>query len=122
MQRDCLSAILFIFYLAKALKDSKMKTNAERNDTFYIEPKYSDDITIPLLNNKKIIMDAESEFLALLKSFNLTTNGTKTEHHTIPQPLPIPKPPDIDCSKLSNSLWSELDWVLPIQEKPKNPT
>ena len=84
------STILFIFYLAKALKDSKMELNDKSKGTFYIERKYADDIPIASINDKKIITNTESEVLALLKSFNLTTNETKTEHHTIPQPLPTP--------------------------------
>ena len=123
MQGDCLSAILFIFYLAKALKDSKLKVNAERNGTFYIEPKYADDITIASINNKDIINNAECEFPTLLKNFNLTTNETKTEHHTIPQPTRTPKPSDINCPNSHEKiLWSELDWVLPPQEKTTDPT
>ena len=40
MQGDCLSAILFILYLAKALG------NKNQEDHFDIEPKYADDITL----------------------------------------------------------------------------
>ena len=122
MQGDCLSAILFIFYLAKALEKSKIKIEAEQNGTFYIEPKYADDITIASINEKKFIEEAEKEFPTLLKAFNLTTNKTKTEHHTVPQPMPTPKPPDLNRYISSGkTLWSELDWVLPIHEKtPRN--
>ena len=40
MQGDCLSAVLFIYYLAKCLKEEQTQMYG-----FYLCPKYADDIT-----------------------------------------------------------------------------
>ena len=52
MQGDCLSAILFIFYLAHALTDHSHTITSfqppqenQSNATFTVQPKYADDIT-----------------------------------------------------------------------------
>ena len=114
MQGDCLSAILFFFYLAKALDCDKLKIEAKQNNIFYIKPKYADDITAATINNTSIIENIQKEYPMKLKAFNLTTNETKTEHHTVPEPKPIPKPPDFDkFQKSGKCSWSDLDWVLP---------
>ena len=52
MQRDCLSATLFIFYLARVLADqghiitsNQPPQENQNNATFTVQPKYADDIT-----------------------------------------------------------------------------
>ena len=48
MQGDGLSAILFIYYLAHALKEKNEENNINNttlDETTLIEPKYADDIT-----------------------------------------------------------------------------
>ena len=52
MQGDCLSAILFIFYLARALDEhghsitsNQTLQEYQNNATFTVQPKYADDIT-----------------------------------------------------------------------------
>ena len=43
MQGDCLSALLFIFYLAECLRDE----GKDLGQSIIIAPKYADDITMP---------------------------------------------------------------------------
>ena len=49
MQGDCLSAVLFIYYLAKCLKEEQTKMYG-----FYLCPKYADDITYETTSLEKL--------------------------------------------------------------------
>ena len=81
MQGGCLSAILFIFYLAACLK-KPIKTKMKG---FLLKPKYADDMT--LLGTSKIQIDSIKQQLpAQLSKFNLQMNQSKTEKYTIPRP------------------------------------
>ena len=109
MQGDCFSAILFILYLAKALK------NRDLEDHFSIEPKYADDITLAT-TCKKQHEDAKSAFKNLLGKYNLYENASKRETYTIPKP-PAPPPPPPTLSQLTKNqnnklCWSALDWLI----------
>ena len=90
MQGDCLSAILFIFYLAHALaghghsitSNQPLQEN-QNNATFTVQPKYADDITYAstsytVINHTKVIVPEK------LKNFNLQVNETKTEEYEVP--------------------------------------
>ena len=53
MQGDCLSAILFIYYLARCLDELKKEDDIQP-DVFYIAPKYVDDITFVTTSKEMI--------------------------------------------------------------------
>ena len=76
MQGDCLSAILFIFYLGKALSGSTIKIEADNQGTFFLEPKYADDITIATINddNNSIMKRVDEDYPARLKEYHLKHN------------------------------------------------
>ena len=59
IQGDCLSATLFIFYLASCLNSPQAKINPN-NEKFLIEPKYADDI-IWVTTSKQHIENAKSK-------------------------------------------------------------
>ena len=111
MQGDVLSAILFIFYLAKCLKDP-IRT---RMKGFLITPKYADDITYAG-TCKAQIDEMEGKIPQKLEEYNLKVNNTKTERYTIPKPppppVPIPSMATLLKHKKDKTLWSALDWML----------
>ena len=102
MQGDCLSAVLFIFYLAKALECDKIEIYAENNGIFYIKPKYADDITVATINDNVIINGIEQEYPSRLAKYNLSTNVSKTEKYCVPEPEHKPEsmPPNYENDKL----------------------
>ncbi len=88
MQGDCLSAILFILYLAKALKyaiKTKMKGKV-------IKPKHAGDITYAV-TSKMEIDRLEIKIPELLQKYYLKVNGSNAERYEIPKPKPPPSPP-----------------------------
>ena len=106
-----MSAILFIFYLARCLKNpirTKMKG-------FLIEPKYADDMTYAG-TCKTQIEEVEKKVQRKLDGYNLKVNAPKTERYTIPKPPapsePIPTMDILLKHKDDKTLWSELDWLL----------
>jgi hypothetical protein len=102
-QGDCLSAVLFIFYLARSLN---RKTSSEDHtyatsdnpvippelkdhnyyiptrNFFEISPKYADDITWAT-TAKERIQQIKDQIPETLRERNLTINETKTEEYTI---------------------------------------
>ena len=48
MQGDCLSALLFIFYLAECLREERVGIE----DSILIAPKYADDVTYAVKNSE----------------------------------------------------------------------
>ena len=108
MQGDVLSAILFIFYLAKCLKHP-IKT---RMKGFLISPKYADDITYGG-TCKSQIDEIEVKVPQKLEGHNLKVNESKTEKYIIPKPppppIPIPTMETLLKHKNDKPLWSELD-------------
>ena len=90
MHGDCLSAILFIFYLARVLADhSHTITSIQRpqehqnNATFTIRPKYADDITYASASYN-VISHTKVTVPEKLKNFNLQVNEAKTEEYEVP--------------------------------------
>ena len=111
MQGDCLSAVLFIYYLGKALHGTTITITAEEEGVFYIEPKYADDITSVTINdtNNKIMNQVDIQHPKNLVKYHLQCNPTKTENHAVP-PRKVEKPPTPTSSK--TPLWSEMDWII----------
>ena len=115
-QGDCLSAILFIFYLARALKDERIP-----DTNIYIDPKYADDITY-LTDDKNHSIETKKEIPIRLRSYALSANEEKTESYTIGIPPPPPTPPPPKEKPTNQICWSELDWLIPPKFKPEQPT
>ena len=85
MQGDCLSAILFVFYLAMCLRiPLHTKTKG-----FLINHTYADDITFAG-TNKQQIDEIEEKMAKQLDRYNLKINASKTEKYKIPRPKPPP--------------------------------
>jgi len=106
MQGDCLSAILFVFYLARALdnfnttdhndtlsddQNTIPESHCDHNyyinkyDYFTCEPKYADDITYASTAQHHI-NQVEKTVPKKLKAYNLKINSDKTEHFEITMP------------------------------------
>ena len=98
MQGDCLSAVLFIFNLAKALECDIIKVYAENIGIFYVEPKNADDITVASINDNVIISKIEEDYHTRLAKYNLSINVSKIEKYSVPEPELKPKntPPNYD--------------------------
>ena len=88
MQGDCLSALLFIFYLAECLREERVGIE----DSILIAPKYADDVTYAVKNSETQV-ELKRRIPVILKTHDLTTNDTKTEEYEIPKPPPPPPPP-----------------------------
>ena len=118
MQGDCLSAVLFIYYLGKALSCNSIKVEANNNGTFYIEPKYADDITSVTINDTdNIVMNrVDKEYPEKLKQYHLQCNPSKTENHAVPPKKEVLPP----TPSTNATLWSDLDWTIKpnIKEEP----
>ena len=97
MQGDCLSAILFIYYLARCLDEVKKEDDIQP-DVFYIAPKYTDDITF-VSTSKKMINKIKETIQPQLNKYNLMMSETKTKQYQIPRPHPDPL--DVFKPKLS---------------------
>ena len=118
MQGDCLSAILFIFYLGCCLAIENEEID---KSILLIKPKYADDITYAS-TNQQIINQLEEKIPKLLKEYNLQINTDKTEKFTIPKPpAPPPPPPSMETllkHKNDKFCWSELDWLVNYTSPP----
>ena len=116
MQGDCLSAVLFIFYLGHVLlKEHSSQTS------ILIKPKYADDITY-ITNDETIYKHIQLETPALLKEGGLKVNLSKTELYEIPKPPPPPPPPvpidELLAHKDDKVCWSALDWLVNYKKDP----
>ena len=111
MQGDCLSAILFIYYLAMCLR----RPIYTKTRGFLINPMYTDDLTLAGTNQQQI-QDTKTVMTARLKEYDLKVNETKTEKYIIPRPPPPPPPPttveELLAHKQNRNNWSNLDWLL----------
>ena len=124
MQGDCLSAVLFIFYLAQALAE-RNSIEAEHNyaqhmdkqhpnatpmkSTVTIEPKYADDITYAS-TSKPYIDNIKETIPSKLKMYNLGVNIGKTEEYTIPDvPDITPNKSWKTCKLLGSIIDTESD-------------
>ena len=142
MQGDCLSATLFIFYLAQALNPPsdpiqdehsytiqshaqiKWKTFIKETNTFIISPKYADDTTW-VSNNPEIIRSIKENIPPMLKNYNLQVNASKTEEYAVPFPPRCSitsehnysKPPDQSKWKKCKLLGSHIDTETDIQRR-----
>jgi hypothetical protein len=129
MQGDCLSAVLFIYYLACALKEEQETTeNKDHNyckkeeKEMQINPKYADDITY-ITTSKAIHQNTEKITSERLSKYNLMVNDTKTEVYQVPEEKKETPPPEpvLRENDGRKNLWSELDWVLPEPIPPEPP-
>ena len=117
MQGDCLSPVLFIFYLAKVLRNEREGNGG----TFLIKPKYDDDITY-ITDDEELYQKLQAEIPILLEEGQLKVNRTKTELFVIPKPPPPdPPPPKIEElleHKDDKICWSALDWTVNYNPEP----
>ena len=123
MQGDCLSALLFIFYLAECLRNERDGIE----ESILIAPKYADDVTYAMLN-EETQKELKRRIPVILKTHDLSTNDTKTEEYEIPKPPPPPPPPptmeDLIAHKDDKVCWSALDWLVnfeppPVEDNPR---
>ena len=77
-QGNCLSAILFIFYLSSCLNNQKKTKNNNNTQNFLIEPKYADDIAW-ITTSKHEVERVKANIPNQLLKNNLQINTNKTE-------------------------------------------
>ena len=120
-QGDCLSAILFIFYLSCALKEDPGE-QVHKDLKAFLELFYADDLTYAT-TAKDHREEIKKETPKKLEKFNLHVNTTKTEEGEAPdrRPPPKPPPPPLEDPK-DRILWSELDWLIPPKMPRPDPT
>ena len=111
-QGDCLSAVLFIFYLAAALRDD-IHEQIPKDLKAFLDIFYADDLTYAT-TSKNHRTDIQNNTPQKLEDHNLFVNTTKTEKGEAPDrrpPPPPPPPPDEDPGiKIS---WSYWDFLIP---------
>ena len=75
----CLSAVLFIYYLGKALNTTSIQIEAEKEGIIYIEPKNADDITTVTINdtNNKIMNVVDIEQSSSTKEVALAVQSNQ---------------------------------------------
>ena len=120
-QGDCLSAVLFIFYLASAL-NSEPGEELKEDLKAFLEIYYADDLTYSTTSSDHRD-NIKQKIPEKLKKFNLHVNASKTEEGEAPDrrpPPPPPPPPPKDPG--TRILWSPLDWLLPPKMKPPDPS
>ena len=111
-QGDCLSAVLFIFYLSCALKENGGEEQAHKDLKAFLDVLYADDITFAT-TSKEHRADIKEEIPKKLEKFNLHVNQTKTEEGEAPDRRPLSKPPPPPLVNPGTAiLWSELDWLI----------
>ena len=120
-QGDCLSAVLFIFYLACALEKDPDE-QVMKDLKAYLDIFYADDLTY-VTSSQNHRTQIKEETPEKLKAYNLHVNTTKTEEGEAPdkRPPPPPPPPPL-VNPEDRILWSELDWLLPLVTKPPEPS
>ena len=116
MQGDCLSAVLFIFYLAYVLH--KERTS---QDILLIKPKYADDVTY-VTDDENTYQPIQQEAPSLLVAGDLKVHHSKTELYEIPKPPPPPPPPpsfeELLAHKDDKIYMSALDWLVNYKPEP----
>ena len=117
-QGDCLSAVLFIFYLACALRE-KPDVQISKDLKAHLDIYYADDLTYAS-TSKALREEIKTDTPARLKAYNLFANETNTEEGEAPDKRPPPPPPLEDPG--DRILWSELDWLIPAKTKPPEPS
>ena len=115
MQGDCLSVVLFIFYLAYVLHKERTSQNI-----LVIKPKYADDTYIT--DDENTYQQIQQETPSLLVAGDLKVNHSKTELYEIPKPPPPPPhPPSFEellAHKDDKICWSALDWLVNYKPEP----
>ena len=118
MQGDCLSAILFIFYLSCSLK---IELNIINDPDTIIPLKYADDITYASTEPTNINI-IENHVTCKLQQYDLQINISKREQYEIPQPPPSKVTPTIQQllkHKEETPVWSDLDWLVNFKAEYK---
>ena len=120
-QGDCLSAVLFIYYLACALEGNP-DSQTSKDLKAFLDVYYADDLTYAS-TSKQHREEIKTETPAKLEAYNLHVNITKTEEGEAPdrRPPPPPPPPPLVDPKIK-VLWSCLDWLLPPKTKAPDPS
>ena len=120
-QGDCLSAVLFIYYLACALEENPAE-NVPRDLKAFLDIFYADDLTYATTSNDHRT-SIKNETPKKLKKYNLHVNNTKTEEGEAPdrRPPPPPPPPPLEDPQDIIS-WGFLDWLIPRKMFPPEPT
>ena len=90
-QGDCLSAILFIFYLANALK-AEPGEQVPKDLKAFLDVYYADDLTYAT-TSKEHRQQIKTEVPKKLIKHNLHANASKTEEGEAPDIRPPPPPP-----------------------------
>ena len=120
-QGDCLSAVLFIFYLANALKSNPGEQVLEDLQA-YLEVFYADDLTFASTSQKHKD-DIKKSTPKDLKAYNLHVNEDKTEEGEAPDRRPPPPPPPPPLEDPGDKIiWSALDWLKPPKTKAPEPS
>ncbi len=133
IQGDCLSAVLFIFYLAECFAENNENTAARKYDLtdnndldFYVDPFYTDDTSFAGTNQqgKTRFKQIEEKLLKQMEKKNLTANHTKTERDEVrlPPPPPTPDPSYETLIKHKNYkiIWSDFDYLINYHSVIKN--
>ena len=120
-QGDCLSAVLFIFYLACALKETP-EDQVPKDLKAFLELFYADDLTYAT-TSKQHRQHIKEDTPEKLKRYNLLVNKDKTEEGEAPdkRPPPPPPPPPLEDPG-TKILWSPLDWLIPPKTSPPEPS
>ena len=120
-QGDCLSAVLFIFYLACALSENP-EEDQKKDMKAFLDIYYADDLTFATTSSDHR-NNIKEKIPPKLKNFNLHVNTTKTEEGEAPdrRPPPPPPPPPLEDPG-TKILWSPLDWLLPPKMTPPDPS
>ena len=118
---DCLSAVLFIFYLACALERDPSEQIPQDLKAF-LDIFYADDLTYAT-TSKEHREKIKNETPQRLREYNLFANEDKTEEGDAPdrRPPPPPPPPPLEDPG-TKLLYSALDWLVPPVMKPPTPT
>ena len=120
-QGDCMSAILFIFYLACALEEEPTE-QVQRDLKAFLDVFYADDLTYATTSQEHRTQ-IKNDTPRKLRNYGLHVNESKTEEGEAPDkrpPPPPPPPPDEDPG--DRILWGALDWLVPPKMYPPRPT
>ena len=121
MQGDCLSALLFIFYLAECLRNERDGIE----ESILSTPKYADDITY-VTTNKETQIELKRRIPTILEGHSLKINETKTEEYEVPKPPQPPQPPPtmeiLIEHKDDKVCWSAFDWLVSYVPPPVKDT
>ena len=117
-----MSAVLFIFYLSCALKESDSDKQVHKDLKAFIDVLYADDLTYATTSSEHRA-EIRKEVPKKLEKYNLFSNQSKTEEGEAPDRRPPPKPPPPPLEDPGDRiLWSELDWLVPPKMSPPEPT